>query len=78
MARFRGPVSEFAPRVAELLQGRNDARLAKRARELEGKGVPAATAARAASLLDLYSLLDVIEIAEELERASRRWPASTS
>ena len=65
--RFRGPVSEFAPRVTEMLQGSERRRLEKRTKELEKLGVPAATAARAASLLDLFSLLDVVDLAEELE-----------
>ena len=69
--RFRGPVSEFAPRVTEVLQGSERRRLEKRTKELEKLGVPAATAARAASLLDLFSLLDVVDLAEEL-RAARR------
>ena len=65
--RFRGPVAQFAPRVGEILQGSERRRLEKRTKELEKLGVPAATATRAASLLDLFSLLDVIDLAEELE-----------
>ena len=51
----------------EVLQGSERRRLEKRTKELEKLGVPAATAARAASLLDLFSLLDVVDLAEELE-----------
>jgi glutamate dehydrogenase len=65
--RFRAPVAQFAPRVGELLQGSERRRLERRTKELEKLGVPAATATRAASLLDLFSLLDVIDLAEELE-----------
>jgi glutamate dehydrogenase len=65
--RFRAAVAEFAPRVGEVLQGSERRRLEKRIKELEKLGVPAATATRAASLLDLFSLLDVVDLAEELE-----------
>ncbi len=47
--RFRGPVTEFAPRIGEVLQGSERRRLEKRTKELEKLGVPAPTAARAAS-----------------------------
>ena len=65
--RFQGPVSEFAPRVHDVLQGSERRRLERRTKELEKLGVPPATAARAASLLDLFSLLDVVDLAEELQ-----------
>ncbi|HEU4329620.1 MAG TPA: NAD-glutamate dehydrogenase [Lapillicoccus sp.] len=65
--RFGGAVADFAPRMAEVLQGSERRRLERRTKELEKHGVPAATAARAASLLDLFSLLDVVDLAEELE-----------
>jgi glutamate dehydrogenase len=65
--RFRGPVAEFAPRMDEVLQGSERRRLERRTKELEKLGVPASTAARAASLLDLFSLLDVVDLAEELK-----------
>ena len=65
--RFQGPVSQFAPRIHEVLQGSERRRVDRRTKELEKLGVPAATAARAASLLDLFSLLDVVDLSEELE-----------
>jgi glutamate dehydrogenase len=67
--RFRGPVTEFAPRIHELLQGGERKRHERRTRELEKLGAPPEIAARAASLLDLYSLLDVVELAHELQLA---------
>ncbi|HWI33794.1 MAG TPA: NAD-glutamate dehydrogenase [Lapillicoccus sp.] len=65
--RFRGPVSEFGPRIHELLQGSERRRLERRTKELEKLGVPASTATQAASLLDRFSLLDVVDMAEELQ-----------
>ena len=65
VARFRPGIEPFSGRIAELLQGSERTRLQRRARELEGKGVPEELALGAASLLDLYSLLDCIEIAED-------------
>jgi glutamate dehydrogenase len=50
-----------------MLQGSERRRLEKRTKEMEKLGVPAATAIRAASLLDLFSLLAVVDLAEELE-----------
>ncbi len=64
--RFRGPVTELGPRIGEALQGSERRRLEKRTKELEKLGIPATTAKRAASLLDLFSLLDVVELAQEL------------
>ncbi|GAA2489439.1 NAD-glutamate dehydrogenase [Terrabacter carboxydivorans] len=65
VARFRPGIQAFSGRIGELLQGSERTRLGRRARELEGKGVPEELALGAASLLDLYSLLDCIEIAED-------------
>ncbi|WP_330474211.1 NAD-glutamate dehydrogenase [Terrabacter sp. C0L_2] len=65
VARFRPGIEAFSGRIGELLQGSERTRLQRRARELEGKGVPEDLALGAASLLDLYSLLDCIEIAED-------------
>jgi len=65
VARFRPGIEAFSGRIGELLQGSERTRLQRRARELEGKGVPEELALGAASLLDLYSLLDCIEIAED-------------
>ena len=65
VARFRPGIETYGGRIAELLQGSERARLMRRARELEGKGVPEELSGVAASLLDAYSLLDCIEIAED-------------
>ncbi|HKX68689.1 MAG TPA: NAD-glutamate dehydrogenase [Intrasporangium sp.] len=65
VARFRPGIAAQAGRIPELLQGRERARLLSRARDFEGKGVPADLALAAASLLDSYSLLDCIEIAAD-------------
>jgi glutamate dehydrogenase len=65
VARFRPGIEAYAGRIPELLQGSERARLLRRAKDLQGKGVPEELALRAASLLDGYSLLDIIEIAEE-------------
>ena len=67
VARFQGPVAQFAPRIHEVLQGSERRRVERRTKELEKLGVPSSTAARAASLLDLFSLLDVVDLAEELQ-----------
>jgi glutamate dehydrogenase len=65
VARFRPGIERFSGRFSELLQGSERARLLRRGRELEGKGVPEELALVAAALLDAYSLLDCIEIAED-------------
>jgi glutamate dehydrogenase len=65
VARFRPGIEAYAGRIPELLQGSEQARLMRRAKDLQGKGVPEELAVVAASLLDGYSLLDIIEIAEE-------------
>ncbi len=66
--RFRGPVAEFGPQIPHLLQGKERKRLERRAKELEKLGAPHDMAARAATLLDLYSLLDVVDLAHDLQR----------
>ena len=78
VARFRPGIEAFAGRIGELLQGSERTRLQRRARELEGKGVPEELSLGAASLLDLYSLLDCIEIAEDTGESSTTSSASTS
>ncbi|MER7071462.1 NAD-glutamate dehydrogenase [Terrabacter sp. NPDC000476] len=65
VARFGPGIRAYADRLPELLQGSERTRLTRRARELEGKGIPDELALGAASLLDTYSLLDCIEIAED-------------
>ena len=65
VARFRPGIEAYAGRMPELLQGSERSRLLRRAKDLQGKGIPEDLALVAASLLDGYSLLDIIEIAEE-------------
>ena len=65
VARFRPGIETYAGRMPELLQGSERSRLLRRAKDLQGKGIPEDLALVAASLLDGYSLLDIIEIAEE-------------
>ncbi len=65
VARFRPGIERYAGRIPELLQGSERSRLMRRAKDLQGKGVPEDLALSAASLLDCYSLLDCIEIAED-------------
>lgn len=65
VARFRPGVEAYAGRMGDVLQGSERNRLVRRARDLQGKGVPEDLALAAASLLDAYSLLDCIEVAED-------------
>ena len=67
VARFKGLVTELAPKMPDVLQGAERTRLDMRAEELVLKGAPAALATRAAGLLDAFSLLDVIEIAADTD-----------
>ncbi len=67
VARFQPHVTDFTPKIHDLLQGGERKRLERRARELEKLGAPPEFALRAAGLLDLFSLLDAIEIAGETE-----------
>ncbi|MEO6998935.1 MAG: NAD-glutamate dehydrogenase domain-containing protein, partial [Terracoccus sp.] len=65
VARFRPGIAAYAERMPEVLVGSERTRLTRRARELQGKGIPEDLALTAASLLDAYSVLDCIEIAED-------------
>ncbi|WP_295697702.1 NAD-glutamate dehydrogenase [Lapillicoccus sp.] len=66
VARFRPPVTLFAPHIQDHLQGGERKRLGRRAKELEKLGAPTDFALRAAGLLDRFSLLDIVEIAEDI------------
>ncbi len=66
--RFHKVVAELSPAVGTLLRGAEQEATARHAEELIGLGVPAALAARAASLLNCYSLLDITEVSELAER----------
>ncbi|MEI2764871.1 MAG: NAD-glutamate dehydrogenase [Dermatophilaceae bacterium] len=63
--RFGPLVSRYAAQVPEVLQGSELERLQARSTDLQGRGIPAPLALRAAALLDVFSLLDVGEIAAE-------------
>ncbi|MEO5745123.1 MAG: NAD-glutamate dehydrogenase, partial [Terracoccus sp.] len=65
VARFRPGISVYGERMPDVLVGSERTRLTRRARELQGKGIPEDLALTAASLLDAYSVLDCIEIAED-------------
>ena len=65
VARFRPGISVYAERMPDVLVGSERTRLIRRARELQGKGIPEDLALTTAALLDAYSVLDCIEIAED-------------
>ncbi len=66
--RFAAEVGALAPRVPELLCGREQERLAARTAKLTELGAPQELAVRTAALLDSFSLLDVVEIAGREQR----------
>ncbi|GDY32341.1 NAD-glutamate dehydrogenase [Gandjariella thermophila] len=68
ISRFAPVVGQLAPRMMELLHGREQEGVRQRAERLIDRGVPAGLAERVASLLYTYGLLDVAEIAELAER----------
>ena len=67
VARFEPLVTEFAPQVADVLQGAERRRLDRTAEQLVAAGAPQGLAKRAAVLLDVFSLLDVIEISGDTD-----------
>ncbi|HEX5114311.1 MAG TPA: NAD-glutamate dehydrogenase [Pseudonocardiaceae bacterium] len=68
LARFSKPVHSLSADVLGLLRGREREHVVDETARLVSIGVPEATAARVASLLDTFCLLDVVEIAELAER----------
>jgi len=66
--RFHKVVAELAPDIGTMLRGAELEMTARHAEDLVSKGVPAALAAHAASLLNTYSLLDITEVSELAER----------
>lgn len=62
--RFAPVVAELAPRVPQLLRGRQAENLAGKAERWIEDGVSAELARRVAALLDAFGLLDVAEVAE--------------
>ncbi|HKN96287.1 MAG TPA: NAD-glutamate dehydrogenase [Pseudonocardiaceae bacterium] len=68
LARFSAPVRSLGADMLSLLRGREREHVVDETARLVGIGVPEATAAGVASLLDRFCLLDVIEIAELAER----------
>ncbi|NMH97401.1 NAD-glutamate dehydrogenase, partial [Pseudonocardia sp. K10HN5] len=73
-ARFGPPVRMLAPRLPELLRGREAEAVGRRAEALTGRGVPPAPALRSAALPHGLGLLDVVEVAEPADRARARLP----
>jgi glutamate dehydrogenase len=69
--RFATVVAELAPRLPELLRGR-EAATVRQATELHAeRGVPAPLAGRVGALLYTFGLLDVAEVAERASRGGR-------
>jgi glutamate dehydrogenase len=68
ITRFAEPVRALRARLPELLVGRECAEMQDAARRLRAKGVPAALALEAASLLEAFGLLDVVEVVELADR----------
>ncbi|TDP96419.1 NAD-glutamate dehydrogenase [Labedaea rhizosphaerae] len=66
--RFSKVVRELAPDVPSMLRGQGRDEAAEDTERYVSAGVPAALAARVATLLDAYGLLDVIEVAELAEQ----------
>ncbi|NYF99149.1 NAD-glutamate dehydrogenase [Janibacter cremeus] len=64
-------VSRLAPLVPMFLDGSQAERLAHKADELAGDGVPDDLARSAASLLDSFALLDIIDMAHDSGRTPR-------
>ncbi|WP_204841933.1 NAD-glutamate dehydrogenase [Saccharothrix algeriensis] len=68
ISRFAGVIGELAPRVPDLLQGREKESVVEHVERLVAAGVPEGLARRVAVLLFTYGLLDVTEVAELAER----------
>jgi glutamate dehydrogenase len=68
ISRFAGVVSELAPQVLGMLEGREKQSVTAHAERLIASGVPVELAQRVASLLFTYALLDITEVAELAER----------
>jgi glutamate dehydrogenase len=71
ISRFGENVAALAPKVGQLLRGREADAVAERTKKFCGEGVPRELADRVALLLDSYGLLDVIEVTELAEREAR-------
>jgi glutamate dehydrogenase len=67
IARFGPTVTDLAPRVPELLRGRERENLHAEVDRLIGNGVPRSLAMRISCLLSSFLLLDVVEIATATE-----------
>jgi glutamate dehydrogenase len=68
IARFRPPIEALGARWPELLDAASRERLEAAAAQWRAQGVPAALAARVASLDGLSSTLDIVEVAESARR----------
>jgi len=71
--RFEPVVAELAPRIPQLIRGRERAGVAAVAQEFADQGVPVEFAGRVASLLFTFGLLDVAEVAA---RAGKKDPSN--
>jgi glutamate dehydrogenase len=69
ISRFARAVAAVAPKVPDLLCGREADAFANRVDALVGDGVPDELAQRLAGLLNIYGLLDVVEVTELADRA---------
>jgi glutamate dehydrogenase len=68
ITRFAASVRALRAHLPDLLVGREFAEMTDAALGLQAKGVPAALAGEAASLLDAYGLLDVVDLVELADR----------
>ncbi len=71
--RFAPVLAELAPRIPELLRGRERAGVSAVAQDFADQGVPVELAGRVASLLFTFGLLDVAEVAA---RSAKKEPAA--
>jgi glutamate dehydrogenase len=66
--RFRPVVSDLAPKITQLLRGRDAAEMRAGVDRLVQRGVPAELANRVAGLLPSFGLLDVTEVARQASK----------
>ncbi|MTD56848.1 NAD-glutamate dehydrogenase [Amycolatopsis pithecellobii] len=71
ISRFGDAVAQLAPKVGELLRGREAEAVEARTDRFCGEGCPRQLAHQVTLLLDAYGLLDVIEVTELAEREAR-------
>jgi len=80
IAKFAPVVRELAPRMPELLRGREAATVADMAEQFVKRGVPVELAGRVAALLFTFGLLDIAEVAERSSKGGKptRTPLETA